>query len=299
MAVRRIRQAVFVPSAAAIVAERRGFFAARGLEVETMSVSSSHAQRADLKGSRVDVGVTAIDNLFVWNAEGDDLVVIGQMESSTDLALLLRPGLAGLTELDTVRLAVDAPANGFAVVAYTMMRRLGRMPSNYEVIEVGGVVERFDALAKGAVDATLVAPPLDEIGGQQGMGVAMRVSQIDPFYPGLGVVARRTTLDASLKEVSDYLAALGQAIAWMSSAAADAVTAELATAGFGAAAIRSVLATLPDTLAPSREGIDALMTLRAGVDMAVAHASAPADMVDLWPLRAAGLAVPGGGVDHA
>ena len=166
----------------------------------------------------------ATDNLFAWGAAGSDIVLIGQIETTTDLALLLRPGLGSLDELDAVRLAVDAPANGFAVVAYAMMARLGRAGSadgehntrhTYEVVEVGGVTERFEALAAGAVDATLVAPPLDEIGQQRGMSVAMRVQELAPAYPGLGIVASRAKLDTAVEPVAAYLAALDNALGWM------------------------------------------------------------------------------------
>ena len=185
-----VRQSVFVVPAVSRIAERMGCFARAGLEVVTTTVPSSHAQHADLAEDRVDVAITATDNLFAWGAAGSDIVLIGQIETTTDLALLLRPGLESLDELGAVRLAVDAPANGFAVVAYAMMARLGRVGSAdgagqhegapYEVVEVGGVTERFEALAAGAVDATLVAPPLDEIGQQRGISVAMRVQEFGP-----------------------------------------------------------------------------------------------------------------------
>ena len=106
-----------------------GCFARVGLEVVTTTVPSSHAQHADLAEDRADVAITATDNLFAWDAAGSDIVLIGQIETTTDLALLLRPGLDSLDELGAVRLAVDAPANGFAVVAYAMMARLGRAGS--------------------------------------------------------------------------------------------------------------------------------------------------------------------------
>ena len=65
------------------------------------------------------------------------------------------------------------------------------------------------------------------------------------------------------------------------------VAAELAAAGFGPAAARSVLATIPRTLAPASDGLAALIRLRQETGMVIAGAPAPADLIDPRPLRVA------------
>jgi ABC-type nitrate/sulfonate/bicarbonate transport system substrate-binding protein len=287
-----VRQAVFVLPAVAAVADQRGFFADHDVDVQTTSVPSSHAQLADLLEDRADVAITAIDNLFAWNSTGADLVVIAQIESVTPLALLLRPGLDSINDLDVVRLGVDASTNGFAVVAYAMMARAGRDASGYEVVEVGGVSERFEALGAGSIDATLVAAPLDEIGQQRGMKVAMRVGELAPAYPGLGVVARRALVETSSASLAGYLGALAEALVWMRASTNDEVAGHLTGVGFGHAAVQSVMSTLPSSLAPSPASLDVLLRLREQVDMVIPDAPHPREIVDGRVLVAAGLPFP-------
>ncbi|KLL95282.1 hypothetical protein NJ76_28155 [Rhodococcus sp. IITR03] len=176
-------------------------FADVGVEVETATVASSIEQRHDLDSGRTDVGITATDNLLTWNSTGSTIEVIAQLESTTDLALTLRPELPPFDEMNTIRLAVDAPTNGFAIVAYSMMARLGCPPDRYEVVEIGGVRERFAALVAGRADVTLLAPPLDEAGVEQGMTVAMRseswtlcipVSELSAPEPRFGTSSTRS-----------------------------------------------------------------------------------------------------------
>jgi ABC-type nitrate/sulfonate/bicarbonate transport system substrate-binding protein len=284
-----VRQAVFVVPAAAEVAQRRRMFAATGVEVTTRAVPSSRAQLDDLESGRADVAITATDNLFAWNAAGSDIAVVAQIETTTDLALVLRAGLPALDHVDVVRLAVDAASNGFAIVAYSMMSRLGRTPADYEVVEVGGVRQRFAALAEGTVDASLLAPPLDGIGRARGMGVAMRVSDLTASYPGLGVVVRRSLLDSRLDAVAGYLRALDDANRWLRQAPEADVERELLAAGFGSAAAASALAAVPTSLLPPAEGLKVLAQLRAELAMTFPGAPDAADLVDLRALRAAGL----------
>src|SRR3954470_21158992 len=143
---RLVRDSVFVVPPVVEVARRRGFLDAAEVDLVTTMTPSSQAQRRDLDSGVVDLAITSTDNLFAWNATGSDIAVVAQIETTTDLALVLRPGLERLDDLGVVRLAVDAPTNGFAIVAYSMMSRLGLTSAQYEVAEVGGVRERFDAL---------------------------------------------------------------------------------------------------------------------------------------------------------
>lgn len=285
-------EAVFVAPAASVIAERREFFSAHGVSVARTFVPSSNAQLDDLLEGRADVAITATDNLFVWNESGADLALIGQVESTTDLVLLLRPGVRSMDDLDVLRLAVDAPTNGFAVVAYAMMERLGRARSAYEVVEVGGVKERFEALRQRTADVTLVAAPLDELGERSGMTAVMRVGDLVLSYPGLGIVARRAMSEQSPEALCGYLQSLQGAVGWLRVASPADVEAALSAADFGPAAVRSVLASLPATVAPTSEGLDVLVRLRQSVGMALDEVVDLHQLVDPRPARTAGLPLP-------
>ena len=93
-----VRESLFVVPAIAAIARNLGFFAAAGLEVADVMTPSSTAQRADLDSGRVDVAITSTDNLFAWNTSGSDMVLIGQIEKTTDQVLMTKPGLPSLTE---------------------------------------------------------------------------------------------------------------------------------------------------------------------------------------------------------
>ena len=292
-------ESVFLAPAVSLVAERQGIFSAQDVLVSRTFVASSHAQLDDLVEGRADVAVTATDNLFTWNRSGADLALIGQVESTTDLVLLLRSDVSDLDDLSVLRLAVDAPTNGFAVVAYAMLEQLGRPASSYDVIEVGGVTERFEALRQGTADVTLVAAPLDETGVSSGMTALMRVGDLVPSYPGLGIVARRSTVASSQELLAAYLVALQSAVDWLREAPYAAVEQALSPAGFGPAAVRSVLASLPLTVAPVVEGLDVLLRLRASVGRTLdGSTKLLRELIDPRVAQAAGLHSPGLHEEH-
>ncbi|PWU55479.1 hypothetical protein DLE60_28210 [Micromonospora globispora] len=274
-----VRQSVFVVPALCTVAWSLGYYEAEGVEVIDVLTTSSKAQRADLDQGRVDVAITSTDNLLAWNATGSAIVQIAQLETTTDLALVLRPGLAALSDTSRPRLAVDAATNGFAIVAYAMMERLGWPRGGYEALEIGGVRERYDALLAGQADLTLVAPPLDEAGVQRGMRELMRTTGLEPDYPGLGLVARRDHVDEHSEAIRCYLVALERARHWISDTPHDAVAARLTAAGHGPSAIESAKRTNPPTLRATVRGLAVLTDLRYRMSMRIAGAPAPADLV--------------------
>lgn len=274
-----VRQSLFVVPAISTVARNLGFFVAAGIDVADVMTPSSTAQRADLDSGRVDVAITSTDNLFVWNASGSDMVLIAQIEKTTNQVLITRPGLPSLTGSGRLRLAVDAPGNGFAILAYAMLRHLGFLPGSYEVVEVGGVRARYQALRDGQCDVTLLAPPLDEAGQADGMTPLMRLREMDPEYPGLGIVASMERLKYAELPIRGYLAGLERARRWIQESPQDTVAAQLAAAGHGPKAVDSVLELNPPTLRAAAAGLDVLARLRASLDMVIPGAPRPADLV--------------------
>ena len=139
---------------------------------------------------------------------------------------------------------------------------------------------------------TLVAAPLDEIGLLSGMTALMHVRDLVPSYPGLGIVARRSTLDDSVEVLAAYLQALQSAADWLREASPLDVEQELSAAGFGPAAVRSVLASLPATVAPTVDGLDVLVRLRDSVGMGLDEMPELLHLIDPRAAQAAGLLSP-------
>lgn len=275
-----VSQSLFVVPAIAAVARNLGFFQEAGIEVVDVMTPSSTAQHADLDAGRVDVAITATDNLFAWNAgKTSDIVQIAQLEKTTDQVLMLRPGLPSLAAAATIRLAVDAPGNGFAILAYAMLRRLGYEPESYQVAAVGGVRARYQTLSDGQCDLTLLAPPLDEAGAAHGMTPLMRAADLAPGYPGLGVVARRAALSGGDGPVHAYLRALERARRWIRSESPETVAAQLGPAGHGPRAVASAIELNPPSLKATSPGLEVLAALRSSMDMLIPGAPSPESLV--------------------
>jgi ABC-type nitrate/sulfonate/bicarbonate transport system substrate-binding protein len=204
------RQSFFVPPAPYVIAEARGLLAAAGVSVESHRTRSSGEQLDGLVNGRIDLAITAMDNVFVWNQRGADLRIVAQIEQTTLLTVYGQPGTRTLSELARGRFAVDAMTNGFSLVARRLLEDAGVTAS---FIEVGGVKERFDALTAGTVDGTLLGPPFDELAEHAGMVALASANASLPGLAGQGVVVRAQRRDAETAALSAYLGVLNRAIA--------------------------------------------------------------------------------------
>src|SRR5262245_25596928 len=113
----------FVPPALAVVAQRRGFFVARGVAMHSTLTTSSDEQFEKLVDGRCDVAVTAMDNVIGWNRRGagGDFRIVAQIESTTPLFLFVQPAITSLEMLADRAILVDSTENGFVVALRAML----------------------------------------------------------------------------------------------------------------------------------------------------------------------------------
>lgn len=196
-----LRLSYFVPPTPLIAAKERGLL--DGLEIVEQRTTSSSAQLHDLLAGELDAVVTAIDNLFEWTTAGADLRLVAQVEEATPLAIHAAATVRSLGDLDGCAFAVDAYANGFALLARSILLAAG---VEVEWIEVGGVRERYDALLAGDVVATLLGPPFGELAQAAGFRSLTRTREVFPDYPGQGLVVRADLIGTS--RLDGFLAAM-------------------------------------------------------------------------------------------
>ena len=254
-----LRQSHFVPPVSYLLAAELGFL--RDVEVvPTRTPSSAEQLRALLAGEH-DMVVTAIDNLFEWTRAGADLRLVAQVEQTTPLGIYAGGDVESLADLAGCRFAVDAPDNGFALIAKHLLRDAG---VEVDYVVVGGVRERLDALLGGQVDATLLGPPFDKLAEKAGMRRVVDVNALLPELPGQGLVVRAELLDSA--ELERYLGALVRGVA-AGESMTDAEGIELLERCGYQAAATAAWGARARTLAVDQRGLGLLTGIRRSLGM--------------------------------
>ena len=258
----RLRMIEFVAPGVEAIAGVLGLFEHQGLELDVIRPRSAAEKREVLMGGDGDAMLTAIDNAIAWGADGDDMRLVAQVERTTVLDLVAQPGIAGLADLRGHTLAVDAVDTGFAIVLRKILLDHGLNSGDYELVSVGGINERLEALLEDGAAAALLGPPWNVRAADAGLRILTTVEDSFPNFPGIGLLVRDSRRAELADAVERYLAALQAAMSWADHAGPDGTRARLIEAGFDERSARSLVAVWPETLAPSRHGVELLYAIR-------------------------------------
>ncbi len=257
----------FVTPAIAVVAQRRGFFAARGIEMRSTQTSSSDEQYDALANGTCYVAVTAMDNVIGWNRrKPGDFRIVAQIEATTPLTLVARPDITALSDLVGRKILVDSPDNGFVVVLHALLADAGVDFQANRIVRAGGVRERLNKLLAGEGDATLLGPPFEAMAAEAGMRALASVNALYPAFPGQGVVVRQETVAHSADLLASWLAALEEARS-LGRDHPEKTRDDLIAAGFSAPGARGLVAGIGSTLIPDRQGVNLLIAQRGRVGL--------------------------------
>ena len=227
-----MRLVAFSRPPALVVALRRGFFAAEGLDVAFTRTSSSREQLDALLRGEHDVAHTAADNVVARVDGGAALHVVLVGSLGAEHRLVGAPGVGSLADVRGRRLGVDAADSGHAILAYVLLREAGVERGTYEVIPTGSTRERVDALLDGRVDAAMLNAPHDERALAAGCRVLADTAERFPTHPGLTVAAADRWAAVHRAELVAYCRALVRGIRYVHDAAnRDAVVDDLAADG--------------------------------------------------------------------
>ena len=166
--------------------------------------------------------MTAVDNIVAY-VEGQGEAPIGPQPeffafvgSDTGfLSLVAAADVASIGDLKGKTLSVDAMTTGYAFVLFEILRRNGLAPGDYNVVKVGGMVQRWEALRDGRQDATILSTPYNILAKAAGLTQLARGVAVLGRYQGNVGAARRSWARANKDAVIGYIRAYVAAIDWL------------------------------------------------------------------------------------
>ena len=203
------------------VAQERALFARSGLDVRISTARDSTTQLADLAEGRIDIAMTAFDNVVAWDERHDAanaLVAFVGVNNGGRSSLIAAPRVASTAQLRGGRLGVDAVASGYALVLQELLHRAGVEPGGYVLMSVGGSRQRWEALRDGRVDATLLNAPYDATAENAGFR-KLASSSVLGAYQGSSGAAKRAWAEANAGTIVAFIRAYVAAVDWLHEAA--------------------------------------------------------------------------------
>nr|WP_213738022.1 ABC transporter substrate-binding protein [Bradyrhizobium sp. dw_411] len=204
------------------VGQDKGFFAREGLDVRLEPTPGSIAQMSGLIDGRFDIAMTAIDNIVAYmEGQGEaetvaqpDLVAVMGADNGF-LSLIVSPDIHHFSDLRGKALSVDALTTGYAFVLRKILAVNGLNEGDYQLVKVGGMRERFDALLAGKHVGTLSVPPYTFAAADKGFRILAVAADALDHYQGVVAAVRRGWADAHKGDIESFIRANIAALDWL------------------------------------------------------------------------------------
>lgn len=203
------------------VAQKEGFFSAKGISVNVTPTPDSKFQMISLIDGKFDIAMTAMDNVIAY-AEGQATPTEKQSDifaflgsDNGFLSVVALPNVKSYADLKGKKIGVDALTTGYAFVLRRILIENGIAPADVEFVQAGGVAKRFEALKKKEIAATLLVSPFEVMTKRDGFTVLGSASTSLGAYQGVVAAARRDWAKANSAKVEDYIRAYRNALNWL------------------------------------------------------------------------------------
>jgi ABC-type nitrate/sulfonate/bicarbonate transport system substrate-binding protein len=204
------------------VAQDKSFFVQNGVDVHLIATPNSVQQLTGLIDGKFDIGMTAIDNVIAYmEGQGEaptrtkpDLVAV-MGSSSGFLSLMVAPDVKTFSDLRGRTLSVDAMTTGYAFTLRKMLELSGLKDSDYSLVKVGGMKERYEAMIAGKQSGTLSVPPFTLAAREKGFNELATALGVFKHYQGGVAAVRREWAASHRKELTGFIRGNLAALDWL------------------------------------------------------------------------------------
>lgn len=213
-----------------LVAERRGIFERRGVNVSRRRMGTVDKATAAVKTGELELAITPPEGAIKDCAGGGVLRIIAGNLNGLPLSLVANPRFRRIEDLKGAKLGTSSLTEGTAIYTMEMLAKHGlEYPGDYELVLAGVHPARWKALQDGTIDAALQPIPFNFMAFDAGYSNLGEVSDYIPEIVFTAMLVDRRWADENRAAVVSLLAALIEATDMVYDSKNDAMLLELAT----------------------------------------------------------------------
>jgi NitT/TauT family transport system substrate-binding protein len=213
-----------------LVAERRGIFERRGVNVSRRRMGTVDKATAAVKTGELELAITPPEGAIKDCAGGGVLRIIAGNLNGLPLSLVANRRFRRIEDLKGAKLGTSSLTEGTAIYTMEMLAKHGlKYPGDYELVLAGVHPARWKALQDGTIDAALQPIPFNFMAFDAGYSNLGEVSDYIPEIVFTAMLVDRRWADENRAAVVSLLAALIEATDMVYDSKNDAMLLELAT----------------------------------------------------------------------
>jgi len=168
----------------AFVAQDVGLWKKYGLDARVIVFEAGSTLAQVARSGDVKFAINSGPTTIAARTQGADSVIIAAAVNTLPYSLVTAKGITKWSDLRGRKIAISRFGSGTDTAIRLVCKKFGLDPAKDLVILQGGTQPmRLQALAAGAIDATLVSPPLDLTAKKQGYPILVNIAELGISYP--------------------------------------------------------------------------------------------------------------------
>jgi ABC-type nitrate/sulfonate/bicarbonate transport system substrate-binding protein len=212
------------------IAEKEGFFTKHHVKVDDVSTETAEAANKLLVTGEAQVGRGLAPMIQSMQSSGGslDLVDVGDALVRPPFYLNVKQSVTDPSQLKGLKIGVSSDTDNTTIVTLDMLNRLDISEKDVDLVTAGGTSARFAGLQSGAIDASLLFPPVAQTAVKAGfpsLGYVPQLMGDDYKYAFTSVIMNRAWVKKNPDAAKAYLAARNDALKFLADPAnkADAI----------------------------------------------------------------------------
>ena len=168
----------------AFVARDAGFFKKYGLDVRIVVFDAGSILAQAALSGEVKVAVSSGPATIASRTQAADTIIIAACVNTLPYSLVAAKGITNWDQIKGKKIAISRFGSGTDTAIRLVLKRFGLDPvKDVTIIQLGTQPSRVQALAAGAIDATIISPPLDITAKKQGYQILVNIAELKIPYP--------------------------------------------------------------------------------------------------------------------
>lgn len=188
------------------MAQKKGFWAKRGLDVEIIELKGSKDVVRALLAGEADSADANPSDVFPAVAKGAKIKFVGSSIESYPYALYVRPEIKSWADLKGKVFGVSSPGSAPHMFALAMLEHNHVSTADMQIANSGGTTPRVKALAAGKLDATAASSEYVPLADKLHIKVMGLAKDDAPLFPRFFEVMSPDTIDKRKAAAVQFLA---------------------------------------------------------------------------------------------
>lgn len=196
------------------IAQQKGFYAAEGLQVDSLFVGSVAAAAQQTIAGSIDLSFTTAEVAIRAADKGGDIVIIGETLHKWPYSFMAAKDIKKPQDLKGKKVILSTPKQDLTLLWEDWLRDNGMSPADVDQVFDGATPNRYAALSNGAVQVAVLSQPFDFRAISEGYTQLFDTSFMKKSYSFVVIAARGKWVKDNPEAAQAVVRAVRRAIDW-------------------------------------------------------------------------------------